>query len=54
MSLSVCDNGPVDFEYEGESDGAESQVTKQEGSQGSTLGTQSLVLFTDPRDRVYL
>lgn len=49
MPLPVCNNDPVGFEYEGQSDGAEAQVTKQEGSQRSTLGMQSLVLFTDPR-----
>lgn len=31
MPLPVCDDDPVDFRYEGESDGAEARVTKQEG-----------------------
>lgn len=30
MLLSVCGDDPVDLRYEGESDGAEAQVTKQE------------------------
>lgn len=49
MLPTVCGDDPVDFGYEGESDGAEAQVTKQEGGQRSTLGIWSLVLLIDPR-----
>lgn len=54
VPLPVCDDDPVDFRYEGESGGAETQMTKQEGGQRSTLGIQSLVLLTDPRVRFAL
>lgn len=45
----VCDDDPVDFRCEGESDGAETQMTKQEGGQRSTLKIQTLVLLIDPK-----
>lgn len=52
--LPVCDDDSVDFRCEGESDGAETQRTKQEGGQRSALEIQTLVLLTDPRVRFTL
>lgn len=51
-----CQSGddPLDFRSEGESDGAEAQVTKQEGGQRSALGIRSLVFLTDPKVRFTL